>query len=67
MLLTAAAALLLLLLLPPGTGAAVSRLRVSANFVSTREKGGGGARWEAGGAALTPPSLCLQECRATGE
>lgn len=66
-LLAVAAALLLVL---PGAGAAVTRLRVSANFVSTGggpgeavESGGGGRR----AAPRSPPSLCLQECRATGE
>lgn len=56
-LLAVAAALLLVL---PGAGAAVTRLRVSANFVSTGggpgeavESGGGAA----GGTALTPVSL----------
>ncbi|KAJ7416016.1 hypothetical protein BTVI_36411 [Pitangus sulphuratus] len=36
------AAVAALLLLPPGTGAAVTRLRVSANFVSAGEREGGG-------------------------
>lgn len=53
-LLFAAAAVLLLLL--PGTGAAVTRLRVFANFVSTGGCGVG-RRGRAGGAALTPVSL----------
>lgn len=55
-LLAAAAAAALLLLLPSGTGAAVTRLRVSANFVSA-----GAGRWRGkvgpGGAALTAVSL----------